>query len=280
MRVKATFAFALNQFGWSESMWTEIGSSDLEEGYNKAKALAMERKELLGKQAILKAIRVSDESVKNDAILRYVDYTASEVEHESPEKKLPSCDEPDAAILVVCRSLDGKAKKHVFLRGIWDDVDIMGGKFDKANAEYWKRFQSWKNTYIKGQWGWPGIDPALKKNAIITNYAQDDLGRVTFVLVGAPFVGVPAQSTVQVRISKLNGSSVLNGQQLVTVLSDVSCRTVAGVGVKPFSSDGKLTYNTSKFYATVTMDLQKIVTRRVGAPLLESAGRQRRRAKG
>ena len=274
MLCKATMVFEMNARGWTESLWKNFADGiSLATVWNSANSLAGKRVELLGDQARIKAIRVSDEAVKNDAFLKYTDI----LPHTGKD-----CDEPDASILLTLRDGASKRFKHIFLRGIWDDVDVKGGKLVTTAGDYDQRLVAYVDQITQNSWGWWGINKAAKRTANIIGYTTNSDGQVVFSLDKNLFEAGQDKERVPVRISKLNGEdgSVLNGEIIVIVTGLAACKTVDSVGVLPYKSPGVMTFNPKEFIQAVNGTPQKICTRRVGSPLLESRGRARRRKKG
>lgn len=276
MYVKCTLVFEMRQKGWTESWYKYFGDGlSLNLAFGSALALSDWRFPLLGAQGRIKAIRLSDEAVKNDALLRYVDI--------KPPGHWPNCDEPDASVLVRCADAAYKRYKHVYLRGLWDDVDIEGGRLVAAGpGDYDLKLGAYCQHLKEAQWGWMGINKAAKVKANITGYTSDDEGRVVFTLDSQVFDALQVKTRQVVRISGLNNpyGSPLNGDVVVYVTAQAACYTVDPRGVLPFRSNGVMTRNPKEFIQVQNADVQKICTRRVGPPLLESVGRQKARKKG
>lgn len=278
MRVKATYVFEMNGYGWTESHHFETGDASLATSYETALKLGKARQELLAAPGFIKAIRVSDEAVKNDAYLKYVNLPG----HAFAGQPENGADMQDTGVLVRLSDNNGKQFKHIFMRGIWDEIDINGGSFiGPLKADWDKAWKAWSKLMLDTPFGWMGVDKTLKKTANITNYTTNGDGQVSFVIDADIFPAPTGTVISEVRVSGLNGGSTLNRQLRVFVTAPNTCVSVDPLGVLPYKSPGKMTFNGAKrFIAAVGASAQKIVTRRAGAPLLDSRGRARKRPVG
>lgn len=278
---KATFVFELHQHGWTESYHTDNEVVGLAQILVLADNLAKARAELLGKEAILKAIRVSSEDEKNDALLRYVNYKGIGI-GDNPAVAPPECDDPDTAVQVRCENVFGNRHKLIYLRGIWDDINIEGGKLKKIDLVWNTRFDFFAGK-LKADWGWWGVDAQPKRTQVITGYTVSPEGIVTITTGGDFFQAgeIGPDKFVKARISRLNRSqSELSGEVILNPLTATTAKTVSTYGLYPFSSNGRIVISGYRVWDMATVIQQKIVTRRAGAPLLESRGRAKKRSRG
>lgn len=281
--LKITNFFEGRSHGWTESYFAGFATNDLGSAYvNIALPIANDRAQLLGDPCYIKAIRVSVErnddgtTVLRDSYLQYVKILPA---FGSAEVTRKLAADSDVALQVIWQNATNQLRKFIFLRGIWDDVETAGGEYVPVGS--WNgRLNNWRATLFAKSVGWDS-KPQFAKT-IITNYATDAGNHITLTLAGAIFgnppVGLPYPYT-QVRISKLNNKSVLNGLLTVLPLSPNTCITVAPIAAGPFISPGTLTTYSHLFIPAANIRAQKIVTRKAGAPLLESRGRVRAKPK-
>ncbi len=271
MIAKCTFMFEGPQYGWTESIWQTNGYSDLGQVYPLAQQYALLRAPMLGTQCKIIGIRVSDEAEAGDALLNYVNI---------PGDSTHGADDPSSSLNVVMRDTNNKQFKHIFFRGIWDDVAINFGTFDQAVVAFQNAFNSWRAYMLSNSFGWMGVDKTARKTTSITGYTPTNDGLITFQLAEPLFVGLPAYRRVNVRISRLNGRSNLNGQIVLNVLTATTAQTLTPTAALPFRTPGFMLLNTKQFIDAVTCNTQRIGRRAPGAPLLASRGRSRVRPRG
>jgi hypothetical protein len=275
---KCTLFFEATTWGWSESYWYNSGTGTHVSTMGELKKLATARAQLLGNGAFVKARRVSTEGVGPDAYLVYDNITPTFKTDADGKGVVEELDHEDAAVLVRCNNADFRVHKHIFLRGIWDSIDINHGKY-APNASWNARMLRFLNALSAGQWGWWGVTNRLPK-VPMTTYAPIASGQVRITFQEAVFPANTIDKKVKVRISGVNGKSVLNGEQLVVPESMTSCVTLKPLGVTPYRFGGYGSYAEYGFIGISSAEDQKIVERKAGAPLLQSRGRQRARARG
>jgi len=276
---KTTFFFDGPKHGWSETHWQSQSALDYNTAMTAAQFLANARGAILAKPCSLIGIRVSQENpVKNDAnSIDYVVLPSSQV--------VVSADEPDAAVLVRMQDPAFAKHKQMYMRGIPDDIDIDFGVLTVAAEPNWQvLFEAWvaRITALGGVWGWYGASGPVPNKVPITGYTQNAVGQVVINLA-APLFPVGLIGTyVSCRGSKINtpARSVLNLPQVYLINSTTQCTSSQPLGVLAYTHNGFLTFNTLGFYKYASATPRRIVTRRVGAPLLSSRGRGKVRPKG
>lgn len=272
---KGTMIFSGPQHGWTESWWTSQPTnsysfvSDLLDGLIRARA------PLLGNQATIIGKRVSREDLLNEGFSEYVLVTN--------QNQSPSCDsdEPDACVVAHAYDDTFSRKKAVFLRGIPDSIDIQFGKLVTDPCDWGKAFATYAKKITAG-WGWMGRAPGPVPRANLTGYVTSGQNQLTFTLDAPLFAAEPVGKKIKVTFGSINkpAKSVLNGQQVVFVLSPTTCQTVFPTAALPYVNGGHCLYEPPQFNAANSMNYSRIGTRRVGAPLLASRGRLRARGRG
>ena len=212
--VKATLFFECRSHGWTESFHWQVMSNDLSPQAASLQIIAQKRAALLGKEGMIKAERVSFETdmdgkpVVGDSFLQYALYAGAQV---------PTSDDTDTAVLLTWRNLVGARKRNQFLRGIWDDVNSQGG-FYLPSVEGWT---SALNSYVAAMLGraagWMSSTRAFEYP--VTGYTCDqDTGYVK-VTLAAGSQSIAKDTLATVRIRGVNGTSPINGQQLIRGIS-------------------------------------------------------------
>jgi hypothetical protein len=269
--IKGTIVFSQIRHGWTESFFWQSNDGDLHNHSASLLTVCTKRRRMLGQQGVIQAYRVSVETDADgkprlgDSMLAYTSLGADTQEDS---------DEQDAALMVTQRNLVAQRRRNMFLRGIWDSIDLQAGRFDGGNANFTSRYNDWVAAMlaIGGGAGWIALDANPKVN--VSTYDQNANGTVTITLAGAVF-GAGPYVKQKVRFAGINGKSPLNGNVIVLPTSATECVTVKPYAVLPYDHGGTITTYGTHFERAVDYSPQKITTRRVGAPLLESRGRAR-----
>jgi hypothetical protein len=268
--VKATLIFQVQSFGWSESFFWQVSSNDLNPQMASLQVLAQKRAALLGSQAFVKAERVSFERtdaglpVVGDSLLQYIRYNGSTV---------PGADDPDTAVLVTMRNLVAARRRNMFLRGIWDDVNGAGGFYLPTVGGWQSAFNNWAAAMLARQAGW--MARTVVNTVGISGYTVDPDTGFVLVTLNAPAGQLVVNETQQVRIRGVNVTSPINGTQLIRAKSETEFWLEKPLALIAYQFGGEVLFYDQHFEAAATIDGQKIVTRRAGAPLLQSRGRRR-----
>jgi len=268
--VKATLFFQVNSFGWTESFFWQVASNDLNPQMASLQVIAQKRAPLLGSQAFIKAERVSFERndagnpVTGDSFLQYVRYNGSTV---------PTADDPDTAVLVTGRNLVAERRRNMFLRGIWDDVNAAGGFYLSSVAGWVSAFDNWRAGMLARQAGWMA---RTKVNTVpITGYTVDPDSGFVQVTLALPAAQLVPNEVQQVRIRGVNTKSPINGTQLIRGIDSTHFWLEKPLALINYQFGGEVIFYSQAIEVMNTLDAQKIVTRRAGAPLLQSHGRRR-----
>lgn len=269
--IKATLMFQTNSFGWSESFfWNAPGTEDLIPQGASLQVIAQKRAALLGAQSFVKAQRVSielnnnNEPVVGDSFLEYFRYNGASV---------PAADDPDTAVLVTMRNQTASRRRNMFLRGIWDDVNGLGGFYLPGTAGWQSAFDTWRAAMLARQVGW--MSRTQVNVVAITGYTVDpDTGFVQVTLAAAAPQLTPGL-VQQVRIRGVNVTSPLNGTQLIRGIDSTHFWLEKPLALIAYQFGGEVIFYSQALEVASTIGPQKIVTRRAGAPLLQSRGRRR-----
>jgi hypothetical protein len=270
---KCTMIFDGPKHGWTESHWNNFASADYGAMMTDFKVRAIDRAACMGKECSIIGLRVSQEGIRNDAWSISVSYRGA---------SQWTCDEPDASLLIRFSDLALRRHKNLFMRGIPDDIDVNFGQYSPVAAG----FNVAINTYLEGlfnsNYGWYGTPIAGPNRSNINQYTQLENGHIRFV-TELPIQGALAVGTkITIHGTGINkpNKSVLNSAMVVNIFAATTYETVMPYGVLPYTGGGILSYTPLEFIDYQVGYPQRIVTRRVGAPLLASRGRARVRAKG
>lgn len=275
-RQKHTWIFAGPQKGWSESYYIQDLTPTIAAGQNIAAQVATVRAQMLGTECYIKAIRVQE---VEDAGGNKVKFQGDTFQYPTyPGNTGHSAAQCDLSLLVDHQGQDGGRHRNGYLGGIWDDVESEFGKY-KPPAAFTAAFASWKAKILEFGYGWVSRTPSI--DYALTNYTIDENQFVTITTGGTPFNGL-GDAPFYVNVKKLpavGGRSALNGTLLVRRLTDSTCITMNRIAVGPFVAPGYLNKFTYQFREIADLAVEKVVSRERGAPLLESRGRRRARAR-
>jgi hypothetical protein len=273
-KFKVTLVFEAGSRGWTESyIFSSAGDSHAPvEG--PATRLANARIELCGQGARIKAIRISKEGIGPDSLLRYTDIKPTVVKVPDAQGNVLSFGpraQPNVALLVRCSDVTEAKRKYIYLRGIPDLIEVNGGMIED-NKIYAALFDKFRKQLINESWGWSGV--ATKYGpADLLNYESTVNGVITFTLQANLFQNADFGKRVMARFRGVNGKSQLNGPQLVKVTDAQSGKLVYPLSLLAYKNGGQVSYSTLDFQKIEIVDPHKVVTRKAGAPLLESRGR-------
>lgn len=274
---KVTFIFDGRLCGWTESHWYNSADGVHVETLKKAYTFAERRAPLLGVECKIKAIRVSTEGVGPDALLVYTDYRPARTPLSNGAFLGEKSAQKDVALQLRMENSAHTAHKLTFLRGIWDSVENDQGQYTPSKA-WLDLIDEFALLLKKANWGWVGSIGRTKVRLI--SAVTNETDRTTFTFADNLFPAGMEQQRTRIRISGVNeGHSNANGVHIVKVTSRTACVTEFPLAVGHRAEGGFGSFNTYGFISYATVDPQKIVTRETGAPLLESPGRQPRRAR-
>lgn len=276
--MKATFVFGTNTFGWTESFLFQNPDLNLVLAMPSVQIIAQKRAALLGAQSFMKAQRLSVESDETgnprvgDSYLLYQYYPGVQTKNEDGSFKEESADE-DLAVLITIRNLVAQRRRNMFLRGIPDGVEDKGGQIDFGFSDWLTRLQAWTSVMLAKQVGWWAADKDAGHN--LTGYTFDGGTGWTRVTLADNAFSAPFGKLFEARFTGVNGQSALNGRHLVRSISATECWVEKPLALKDWLFGGVMFLYSRHLEVASTMNAQKIVTRRAGAPLLQSRGRRK-----
>jgi hypothetical protein len=277
-RVKVTWFFEGPQKGWTESLYIQPTSGTWAEAVAAVNAVNPVRAALLGQNLAIKAWRLQVvQDAGGNKVTRRGDTFQNLVINGDSQR--PASDKDDC---VEMDFLDSTQNRHkiLFLGGIWREIVNNYGNYTPT-PDWLSAMNNWIVKVVAGGFGWVARTPSIGFS--ITNYVQSADGFVDMTMSGNPFPGGASTTPQTVRVSGLQteaGLSVLNGDLLVTPTGVNTCTTVKKIAVFPFVNVGVMKTFTYAFVQTNSVAPEKIVNHKRGAPLLESRGRRRVRARG
>lgn len=269
--IKASYVMSGPYHGWRETWYFQQTSQNLTDAFPTWVTTLESRRQLLGAQCQIKAVECS--IVLDDAGNPVIDVSAPDYVFKNGYTQEDSAD-LDVALIINASILSRNKSRNVFMRGIWDSIETMGGVYSAPPTGLWAtKFASWVATMKAIGVGY--IATTKAGPFAITGYTQlvDEQVQLTFAAPGPWAAGVP-QAPVQIRINTARQSSKLAGLKVVQPLSATTAVTIDKIAVYPFTGVGwrAFTY-TRGFVLTPNIDARRIGRRAVGRPLLVTAGR-------
>jgi hypothetical protein len=286
--MKATWIFAGVQHGWTEQLYFQQSDSNLTTAIARVDACAELRKQMLGQEYTLKATKVKLVS-SDDVTIINGGSRVSRVDRVS-SYQFPGA-QVDVCLMISFYDQDSRFRKTMFMGGIWDGIEVEGGKFVRTDPTFLSLFTQWRN-YITTQLGvtmstpsgpaaagWLRMTRGLKYSVL--GYESDENQYVTINVTSTPFTQ-PAGTQLLVRLAKMAGEkkSVLNGLVPVQVVDTNSVKTISPIACAPSPGVvGNLSLYTYSLIKAPIINPEEIRTRERGRPLLVSPGRRPNRPK-
>ena len=175
-----------------------------------------------------------------------------------------------------------------YVRGIPDNLDVDGGGIiNPVPTSYQQAFAQYVNAVVSLGWGWMNNQPAANSPASLTGATQnaDGTALLTFTPIAPAtngiFQTVAPGTRVQLRISGQILPLGFNGSYTFVVLTNNTCRSLRPLNVGTFvAGNGVGTIYTQTLVPVLSMKIEKMVSRRSGAPFGRSRGRRRNRVNG
>lgn len=270
---KCTILFQQNSYGWSENHFLPEPSSNLTFEMAKLQTLASKRIALSGKQTYISYLKVSNETIQRDVLVKYLGGPTSGA---LVGRSTVDSDVPTTAVLVKRNNTLLSKSAILYVRGIWDDVIIDGGAVRTDSAEWTSAFNGWKAELLTG-WGFLGKDTATPPRAAVLNVISNVNGFVTITTTANVFDAGQVGKNTKIFLSGIQGAAAINGTQIVTVNSLTSCTTVKRIPIFAYIGGGFLTNYLPKFYSNFDVLSTRVVERKAGRPSYQSRGRSRAR---
>jgi hypothetical protein len=266
--IRVNFFFQQQGYGWTDTQWTQGTDTDIRAYFAKANALAAKRIACSGAQTFLTAVRISAEGIFRDATGTF--YPGDGLQGTATQIS----DAPATALLIGMKDVTATKARNVFLRGVWDSCVDEGGKFIPT-AAYTAKLNAYFAELTQQNWGWLG---ATSRNVANVMTATQDPSGVVLVSVNADLFVAPFPVLGSVRISGVLGATQLNGQQIISGSAARNFSTRRRISIFPYTTGGKVTFNTKAFIPVLVCATKRIVERKPGRPSYLSAGRRKARA--
>jgi len=280
---KVTFVFVNGVTGWSENYYSDAGTPAAAMGV--ARALAQKRIALCGDGVSLPHIRVSDVTIRGDAIIDQQPgfYAGAggpasliQVKNATPGE---FADVSWTAALV-SYSTNNVVWARTFMRGIADILFVADRVF--VPTFDWKKFfiQFDKEFSNPGNgWGWTRSAKQTPANTWKIKTASALANTDTVVRVAAGFPGIVGQTAVITGLKSDRGT--LNGRFLIVDVTgaDVTIAKQFATGFIPIfkSNTGKIRVLTEQFVTPLSASWSPQATaRRAGRPFGSPVGRRKK----
>lgn len=186
----------------------------------------------------------------------------------------------DASLAIKLRLQNNSstANSDIYLRGIWDQVILAGQmNFGSTIGDIFKQgLDGYRAALCGGIYGWIGINSVTTPRGIVTGYAQNEGGSVTFGIIVTNGVTMPPNlSRISVNFSRINNSkSILNRTIVCEVISPTTLKTVEPIGVTEYISGGNFVIPQKTLIPYDHLAYHKVARRKTGRPFGVGPGRR------
>lgn len=274
---KVTYFFEGRARGWTESYWYSSPDGVHANSVGDVQKLANVRVGLLGLECYIKAYRISNEGTGPDALLEYDRFAPKPILDSAGNAVNTNTAQSDVALQIRCENEPRSAHKFVFMRGIWDSVEQNHGQY-VTNDKWDAAMRAFRSVLVRDPWGWIGV--TFKNKVRLANYVQDADDIVTFTTVDPLFDAGLEKKKTTIRISGVNdGRSAANKTHIVQIVDRSTAKSEKKLALGNRHTGGFVAWQKRDFIKIKFATDQKIVSRECGAPLLESPGRQKAKAR-
>jgi hypothetical protein len=274
-----TIAVDGNDHGFSESLYFQRSSEDIDAAVAITTPIIPKRAALLGAECNIKASRV--QLVLNNAGLKTLRRGDLQKGYWPGTLSQPAC-ESTIRLQVLMENSTKTNRKLTFMGGVWRSIFPAADSFDGNQGGFLSLFNSWKSSIIAAGMGWMAVPNDPPKSNIVGYVFDPDTGHTTYTLanggIAFPELNVPYRVNVEFPLQR----SPLDGVQLVIPLTATTCITAKPRPASPFVVVGKMTLLGSQFInlATTnnagnpgTVSPQNPMGHKAGRPLYTSRGR-------
>lgn len=275
---KLTWAFSGPDHGASESWYFERPTQSVQDAFSFIDDLKDKRKKLLGNAWSMKAQRVA--YLRSNVGAKITNATKL-----SKFSLTSGLDRPAAStnlsLQILSASADQTQKKISYLVGPWESTNPFADSLDLNTGGFSSYFNAYAASLIAHGCGW--LANATTQSAVISGYTFDAAsGHTTYTLTAPGMtwtIGEPIRVSVEFPLSK----SPLDGVQLVIPLTATTAVTAKPRPAGPFTVAGQMRIKDGTFVNLATLNTQgntgtvevtNPVSRKRGAPLYVSRGRQ------
>lgn len=258
-RMRTTFIMSIGRHAFTESWFRDASTDDPRIEFGAALVLAPYRAVLLGGDAQIYAIRISNvQNRRQKAFTQFVTYFGNDTFFSAAS---------NVALNMTFRNANSTQSKRVQLRGIKDDFEVKGGQPQTSNdPTYSQALAAWTAKVVEQQYGWIHTVTVLPKK--IAGYSQQANGTVLIQLEPASFPLDQINTNQAVRIKGGESSPNLNGPLVVTVIDASTVVSIRPIAVRPFQL-GEVMFlqrSTKDFSRAASGDIERIGNRQAGAP--------------
>lgn len=275
--VKFNYIFSGPEHGWRETWYVKVTSPNLDTAMTGFETTLAARRVLLGAECSIKATEASvefdDEGVPvlNDSYIKNQNAQGYQSEASA---------DLDIDLVTTCYTVTRQRRRYCHMRGIWDSIEVQGGKFLVPQGSTWTtKFNSWRDAMIGLGAGWVTSIKSVPFNISTVTQLAGGQVRIVFAAPGPWEVKIPTRP-VQIRINTNRQPSALSGKQVVVVEDATTCVVQPRMAILPVAPIGWRAYTyTFDFSQIKFMDQYRIGRRATGRPLLVGPGRRKGRSK-
>lgn len=267
--------------GWSESMYFERPTRDLDAAFAFVDDVKNKRAKLLGREFSVKGERITLAKLDTGAKVtregfarrRFVQGVQAQLGEDT-----------GTSLLVKWISSDGTRQKLMFMGGPYAALFPFANAIDRNAGQWETNFGSWRSLMRQLHMGW--LHRKKNEQATISGYTFSNVtGHVTYTLDGDGIIDTPLGQPIPVNVEFPLSRSPLDGPQLVVFQDPNTCVTAGPRPAKPFTIAGQMKTFVTEFVDIGVLNAQgnpgnifeeRPVGRKRGRPLLESPGRVRR----
>lgn len=279
---KVTFVFGMDEYGWTESyiINTAAGQYTFDGLYNFViSPIVSARLSLLAPTASMTYVRISVVGTPFAVRLFAVNSQGlygSYTNQPNPPGLDPSLQPNDALLVRLTPASPGPAKS-IYLRGLPKEIEDDNGNYNN-DPGFTILLRSYFTSFTKisgNSFGWWGVQS--KTFAPVSNYAQNADGTVTITTTTNLFTVTTPPTPTIIRISGVNGKSILNGSRVYYPLTTTTAKSKDQIAVSPYIFGGRVEVPVYGYTQAGSFVAERLMTRKCGRALFLERGRQSRR---
>lgn len=275
---KHTLIFEGAGHGWTETMYFERPTDDVDGALAWVSVIKQKRAPLLGAQFSIKGERVA---LIKDAAGNKVTRRAAPAKFFLQGNQQHQGEDTGTSLQVLMQSSDKSHNKLTFLGGPWAEIFPFANSYTPAAGGWQTFFGAWAAALIDRQMGW--MSQTVVESRKITGYVFDPLtGRTEYTL------GLPGMTwdvdlpPTRVNVEFPAVKSPLDGVQIVVPSMATKCKTAGPRPAPAFAIEGTMKRYAFGFVNLATLNQQgqpgtitgqNPVSRKRGRPLSVSRGR-------
>lgn len=294
--IKQTLVFDGPRHGWTETLYFERPTGDVQAAIDFTSDYRNKRRPLLGAQCFLSGQRtlVVQDNAGNPITRQGL---VNDFGTTLPGTQAQDAEDTGTSLLVTWADADSRLKKNLFMGGAWAAIFPQANTY-KAVGGWQGFFNAWRDYCITKHFGWR--HRVVQKTATITGYVVDPVtGIVTYTLRSGASILADFGARRTVGVEFFNRANPLDGVQVVVPIGEVApvlpatdwTTTVKSAKPRPaaaFTTPGEMRLFTSSFIdvgapgatqQTGSINPIRPSGRKRGRPLFVSPGRQRNRVR-